>query len=180
MGKSFQDQLLALGLVDKKKAQQTKQEKHRQKKNKNSGEPQPVDENQLLAQKAAEKKKAWARKANQEREEKLKKRADDGRIRQLIEQHRVSIDEQGVGYRFNVDGKIQRLFVSEETAEHLSRGLLGIVGFENSFAVLPKEVVAKITAINDSLFVSLHPSAADDDDPDDPYSAYKVPDDLMW
>lgn len=181
MGKSFQDQLLALGLVDKNKVQKAKQEKHRQKKSKNGGQQPPVDENQLLAQKAAEKKKAWAKKANLEREEKLKKRAEEGRIRQLLEQHQVPIDEQGVGYRFNFDGKIQRLFVSQENADRLSRGALGIVGFDNVFTVVPKEVVAKIEAIDKSVFISLHQSITDESvDPNDPYSAYKVPDDLMW
>jgi uncharacterized protein YaiL (DUF2058 family) len=181
MGKTFQDQLLALGLVDKKKVQTSKQEKHRQKKEKKGGHPPVVDENQILAQQAREKKKAWAQKANLEREEKLKKRAEEGRIRQLIEQHQVSGDDRGIGYRFNADGKIQRLFVDTETAERLSSGALGIIGFDNSFAILPKVVVQKILEINDKVFVSLHQTATRNaDDVNDPYSEYKIPDDLMW
>jgi uncharacterized protein YaiL (DUF2058 family) len=183
MGKSFQDQLLALGLVDKKKAKETKKQQHQTKKKnaKVSRNKQVIDENVLLAQKAEEKKKARARKLNQERDAKLKKREEAAQIKQFVEQNRIEKDEKGMAYRFNVSGKIQRIFVAKEVADRLSDGRLGIVVLAEQFEVLPRTVVEKITAINNQMIVILNDRTGDEvDDPDDPYAEYKIPDDLMW
>ena len=183
MGKSFQDQLLALGLVDKKKAKETKKQQHQtKKKNAKVGRnKQVVDENALLAQKAEEKKKARARKLNQARDAKLKKREETAKIKQFVEQNRIEKDEKGVAYRFSVFGKIHRIFVPKDVADRLSDGRLGIVVLADHFEVLPRSVVEKITAINNQVVVILNDRSGDDtDDPDDPYAEYKVPDDLVW
>jgi uncharacterized protein YaiL (DUF2058 family) len=183
MGKSFQDQLLALGLVDKKKAKETKKQQHHNKKKqaKTSQKNQVVDENVLLAQQAEEKKKARARQLNQERDAKLKKREQAAQVKQFVEQNRIEKDEKGIAYRFNVAGKIQRIFVSKEVADKLSDGRLGIVVFAEAFEVLPRSVVEKITATDPKTVVILNERTGDEpDDPDDPYAEYKVPDDLMW
>lgn len=183
MGKSFQDQLLALGLVDKKKAKEAKKQQHqtKKKKAKTGRNKQVIDENVLLAQKAEEKKKARARKLNQERDAKLKKREEAAKIKQFVDQNRIEKDEKGIAYRFNVSGKIQRIFVAKDVADRLSDGRLGIVVLADQFEVLPRTVVEKITAINNQMNVILNDKTGDDpDDPDDPYAEYKIPDDLMW
>ena len=83
--------------------------------------------------------------------------------------------------RFNVSGKIQRIFVPKEVADRLSDGRLGIAVLADQFEVLPRSVVEKITAINNQMVVILNDRSGDDtDDPDDPYAEYKVPDDLVW
>lgn len=183
MGKSFQDQLLALGLVDKKKAKETKKHQHHAKKKKaKTARNKPViDENVLLVQRAEEKKKARANKLNQERNAKLKKREEAAQIKQFIEQNRVDKDDKGIAYRFNVSGKIQRIFVPKDVADRLSDGRLGIVVLRDQFEVLPRTVVEKITNINKQMIVILNDRTGDDsDDPDDPYAEFKVPDDLVW
>ncbi|BHH84569.1 DUF2058 domain-containing protein [Desulforhopalus sp. 52FAK] len=183
MGKSFQDQLLALGLADKKKANEAKKQQHHKKKKqgKTLKKNQVIDENVLLAQKVEEKKKARARQLNRERDAKLKKREQVAQIKQFIEQNRVEKDEKGIAYRFNVDGKIQRIFVSKEVADKLSDGRLGIVVFAENFEVLPRVVVEKITAIDKKTVMILNERTGDEpDDPDDPYADYKIPDDLVW
>lgn len=186
MGKSFKDQLLELGLVDKKKVADVKRKHHQAKKKKGKGgaKQEVVDENALLAQKAEEKKKARARELNKEREAKLQKRAEDARIKQLIEQHKIDKEGDGIAYRFNVSGKIHRIFVAQDVLDQIGVGRLGIVacvGSEERFEVIPREIVEKIQAINDTIFVFLVTQNQDEGgDPDDPYAEYKVPDDLMW
>lgn len=183
MGKSFQDQLLALGLVDKKKAKETKKQQHHKKKKqaKTSQKNKVVDENVLLAQQAEEKKKARARQLNQERDAKLKKREQAAQVKQFVEQNRIEKDEKGIAYRFPVSGKIQRIFVAKDVADKLSDGRLGIVALGEVFEVLPRSVVEKITAIDKKIVVILNERTGDEpDDPEDPYAEYKVPDDLMW
>lgn len=183
MGKSFQDQLLALGLVDKNKAKETKKQQHqtKKKKGKTARNKQVIDENVLLARQAEEKKKARARKLNQERDAKLKKREEAAQIKQFVEQNRIEKDEKGIAYRFNVSGKIQRIFVAKDVADRLSDGRLGILVLGEQFEVLPRTVVEKITDINKRMLVILNDRTGDEaDDPDDPYAEYKIPDDLMW
>ena len=183
MGKSFQEQLLQLGLVDSKKGKETKKQQHQNKKQMDRAgkKPPAVDENVLLVKKAEEKKKARTRKLNQQREAKLQKRAEDARIKQLVEQHQLEKDDKGIAYRFNVAGKIQRIFVSSETADRLSDGRLGIVGIGGQYEVVPRATVEKIQAINNQTYVNLNAaSSKETGDPDDPYAGYEVPDDLMW
>jgi uncharacterized protein len=183
MGKSFQEQLLQLGLVDKKKASQTKKQQHQTKKqiSKAGKKHVAVDENALLVQQAEEKKKARTRKLNFEREKKLQKRAEDAQVKQLVEQHRLAKDDKGIAYRFTVNNKIQRIFVAGEIADKLSDGRLGIVGLADQFEVIPRSIVDKIQSISDRVFVSINAaSAPKDSDPEDPYAGFEVPDDLMW
>ena len=181
MGKSFQEQLLKLGLVEKKQVKDVRKEQHQKKKQKVGKKAVVVDENALLARQAEEKKKARARELNLEREAKLQKRAEDARIRQLVEEHKLEKGGGGVPYRFNVQGTIQRIFVNKEMADKLSDGRLGIINLVDQFEVIPRSIAEKIQSINDSLFISLNaPTAAEASDPDDPYAEYKIPDDLMW
>lgn len=183
MGKSFQEQLLQLGLVDKKKASQTKKQQHQNKKqiSKAGKKHVVVDENALLAQQAEEKKKARTRKLNLEREKKLQKRAEDAQVKQLVEQHRLAKDDQGIAYRFTINNKIQRIFVPREIADKLSDGRLGIVGLADQFEVLPRSIVEKIQSVSDRVFVNINvASAQKGSDPEDPYAGFEVPDDLMW
>jgi uncharacterized protein len=183
MGKSFQEQLLQLGLVDKTKASKAKKEQHQHKKqNAKAGKKRVViDENALLVQQVEEKKKARARKLNLQREAKLQKRAEDAQVKQLIEQHRQEKDDRGIAYRFTVSNKIQRIFVSNEVADKLSNGRLGIVGFADQYEVLPRNILEKIQAISDRVFVTVNtPSSKEGLDPEDPYAGFEVPDDLVW
>ena len=180
MGKSFQEQLLSLGLVEKKKVKEAKKEQHQKKKQQVAKNAVVVDENALLAQAAMEKKKARAREMNLEREAKLQKRAEEARIRQLIEEHKLAKDDKGIAYRFNVRGTIQRIFVTKEMADQLSRGQLAIIVLADRNEVIPRAIAEKIQSISDEMFVVLNAPADNNPDADDPYAAYKVPDDLMW
>lgn len=183
MGKSFQEQLLQLGLVDKKKASKTKKQQHQNKKqNSKVGKKNvAVDENALLVQQAEEKKKARARKLNLQREAKLKKRSEDAQVKQFVEQNRLEKDDRGIAYRFTVSGKIQRIFVSKEIADQLSDGRLGIVGLAGQFEVVPRAIIEKIQAISGRVFVNINATSTKvESDSEDPYAGFEVPDDLMW
>ncbi len=181
MGNSFQDQFLKLGLVDKKQVSKVKKQKHQKKKQKSAKKHVVVDENALLAQEALAKKKVRAQELNRQREEKLKKREVTAAIKQMVEKNKLEKDDNGVAYRFNDLGKIQRMFVKKEMADQLSSGQLGIVGFGNSYEVVPRTIAEKIRDLSDKTFVLTNRSpGAKELNPDDPYSDYEVPDDLMW
>ncbi len=191
MRNSFQEQMLKLGLVDKKKVKEARSEQHQNRKSsaqnrrKKGDRLSAAEENALLLKKAADKKKARDQQLNRERDARLQKRAERAQIRQLIEQHKLAKDENGVPYRFNVSGKIHRIFVDSTIAEQLGSGTLGIVemvGTAGQFEVIPKDIVERIRATDKRVFTALvcassSPGAKDEDDP---YAEYIVPDDLVW
>lgn len=181
MSNSFQDQFLKLGLVDKKQVNKSKKKQHKKKKQQ-AGKKEPVvDENALLVQREKEKKRARDQELNRQREAKLKKREQVGAAKQVVEQNRLEKDAKGVAYRFTDNKKIQRVFVCEEIAERLSKGVLAIVRIAQEYEVVPLDAALKIEKIGIGAFVYIaENSAGDDTDPDDPYAEYKIPDDLVW
>lgn len=181
MGSSFQEQLLKLGLVDKKQVDKAKKAKHQQKKGKGGKKPQPVDENKLLAEQALAKKKERARQLNLERAEKLRKREEAAKIRQLIETNRLAKDDHGVAYRFADGKKIFRVFVAQELADQLSNGQAGIVRLGDQYEVVPAGVARTLREQQPEVVVALNEKAAErNEGEEDPYAGYEVPDDLMW
>jgi len=181
MGNSLQDQFLKLGLVDKKKVNKVKKQKHQKKKQKSAKKQTVIDENVLLAQEAQAKKKARAQELNRQREEKLKKREEIASIRQMVEKNKLEKDGDGIAYRFNCLGKVQRIFVKKEMAERLSSGELAVIGLGNSYEVVPRSIGEKIQDLSRKTFVLINSSVGTkESDSDDPYADYEVPDDLMW
>lgn len=182
MGNSFQDQFLKLGLVDKKQVSKAKKQKHQQKKKKIAKkQPVVVDENALLAQEALAKKKVRTQELNRQREEKLEKRAKVASIKQMVEKNRLKQDDKGIAYRFNAQGKIQRLFMDKEMADQLSSGQLCIVGLGKSYEVVPRTIGEKIRELSGKTFVLINiPAGKKEELADDPYADYEVPDDLVW
>ena len=182
MGGSLQDQMLKLGLVNKKQAEKSKKAKHKKRKEKPKKQQSSVaDENKLLAEEALAKKKERARQLNLEREEKLRKREEAGKIRQMIETSRLEKDDKGVAYRFVDNKKIFRLFVAKEMVDQLTKGQVGIVRLQDGYELCPADVIVKLREIDPQLVVHFNESRPDDgSDEDDPYAEYKVPDDLDW
>jgi len=181
MGNSFQDQFLKLGLVDKKQVSKARKQKHQKQKKKIPKKQVVVDENILLAEKALAKKKARAKELNRIREEKLRKREETAAIKQMVGKNRLEKDDNGVAYRFNARGKIQRIFVKKDVADQLSSGKLAIVGLGNLYEVVPRTIGEKIRTVDDQTFVFINsPNVMAEPEKDDPYADYEVPDDLMW
>ncbi len=141
MANPFQDQLLKAGLVSKKQAGKVKREKHQERKQ-NRKQPQSALSSKVRKEQLA--------KAEQNRQLNLKKSAEQkeqekkAQVRQLIEQNQLELDGRGEAYHFVKEKKIQRIFVSEEMAEQLSRGQLAIVTVNDHFAVVPAKTARQI------------------------------------
>lgn len=181
MSNPFQDQFLKLGLVDKKQVSKTKKNQHQKKKQQAVKKGATVvDENTLLAQQERDKRRARDLELNRQREEKLRKREVVGAIRQMVTQNQLEKDKNGVAYRFTDGKKIQRIFVSQELAGHLSSGKIGVVRLGEEYQVIPRTILEKVVELDASLFCYIAEAQKEEDDADDPYADYKVPDDLMW
>jgi uncharacterized protein YaiL (DUF2058 family) len=177
---SLQDQLLKAGLADKKKLKQaSKAKKKEQNRQRHAGElPQEDAKDQArraLAEKA-ERSRELAMAQNAEAEQK----AIAAQIRQLVMLNRLSRDGAELPFNFT-DGKlIKKLFVTSTMQVHLASGKLAIVKLENRYEIVPAQVADKISQRDQDAVLLRHDASQSEDDQDDPYAEYKIPDDLMW
>lgn len=181
MGKTFQEQLLKLGLVDKKQVNKVKKAEHQKKIQKVSKTQEIIDENKLLAQQALAEKKERERLRNLERQAELKKKEEAEQVRQIIDSNRLARDPNGVAFRFPDKGKIQRIFVAKDTLEDLSRGRSAIVRSGSAYEIIPAVAAERIRVLDQRVIVlQNNPEKEKSSEPDDPYAGYEVPDDLVW
>lgn len=52
--------------------------------------------------------------------------------------------------------------------------------YEGSYELIPRDAALKIKERDPQRIILLNEPKSQDVDPDDPYAAYQVPDDLMW
>ncbi len=175
---SLKDQLLNAGLVNKKQLQQAKKQKHQQKQ---QGQTIADQETRQRVELAKAEKIARDRALNQQRKQAAEQKAIVAQIRQLIETNQVRCDNGEVAYNFTDGTKIKRLHLTEPLVNELSRGLLAIVKQDDSYTLVPKKVAERIAQRDASIVLVCHsPDAKADQDEDDPYADYQIPDDLMW
>ncbi len=179
MSKSLQDQLLKAGLVDEKQAKKAKKDKRKKTKQQHKSATAAVDENKLLAQKAIAKKVKRDRELNLQQEKEAEQKAISAQIKQLIELNRQAKGDSDVSYNFVDNKKIKKIYLSEQMQDQLSRGRLAIVKLDDQYELVPQAVAEKIR-LRDEQCVILCNQPQQDEDEDDPYADYKIPDDLMW
>lgn len=177
MSLSLRDQLLAAGLMTKKQAQKSDQEKRQQKK---SGEPSLAEAHRLLAQKLAAEKAEKDAELNRQKQAKAERKARHAQVRQLVEQNRLPKLAEGDDYYNFVDGqKIRRLPVDAALRAKLVDGQVMIVRCEGRYEFVPAAVAARIAERVPEAVIA-QTRSEDKTDPDDPYKDYVVPDDLRW
>jgi len=182
MGNSFREQLLKLGLVEKKQVDQVKKKEYLTKKQQQKSRAQEiVDENKALAQQALAEKKEKERLRNQQREEELRRKQEAEQARQLIASHSLAQDRKGTAFRFADGGKVQRIFVAAAMVDDLSRGNLAITRSGAAYEVIPAVIAEKITPLDPAVIVLWNKDRnSDGATADDAYAGYEIPDDLTW
>jgi len=185
MAQSLRDQMLKMGLVDKKQASQAKKSTYKKNKEEDKGRIQAPDENKIHARQALEEKKKQARQANEKQQQELKKNDEMARIRQLISSNLLPLKDGTIVYRFTDNTKIASILLpTKEMVDELSHGRLAIVRDKGSYGVVPSTLVEKIQASWPALIVvhnvSPQNTEQDSENTDDPYAAYTIPDDLVW
>jgi len=178
---SLQDQLLKSGLVSTAQAKSAKSDKRKQTQQQRKNNITVVDEVKELALKAQAEKVERDRELNQSRQQQEEQKQLLAQVRQLIELNRQPRDADGLAYHFSDNNKIKTLYVSETMREQIIRGRLAIVKLGEDYEVVPAEVSKKISLRNAaSVIVDNEPIVNAVDNTDDPYSAFQIPDDLMW
>lgn len=176
---SLQEQLLKAGLVDKNKVKSVNHEKSRQKKLERRTGTQSVDESRLAAIETQRKNAERARELNAQRDAAAQQKAILAQIAQMVQQNRQSKGTGDIAYNFTHDNKVERIYVSAAVRAHLMAGHLVIVCQNGTTELVPKVIADKIAERDASLVVRVN-KITTETDADDPYAAFKIPDDLMW
>jgi uncharacterized protein YaiL (DUF2058 family) len=176
---SLQEQFLKAGLVDKNKVKQANQEKSRLKKVERRTGTASVDEARLAALDTQRKNAERAREHNAQRDANATQKAITAQISEMVRKNRQSKGAGDIAYNFTYDNKIERIYVSAAVQAHLMAGHLVIVCHGGSIELVPKTIADKISERDASLVVRVAKTSSEVD-ADDPYTAFKIPDDLMW
>ena len=184
MAKSLQEQLLAAGLVDKKKAKKAAKEMKRQDHLQRTGQDNELDVAKAKAEAALKEKAERDRVLNLQKEQEAQKKAIDAQVRQLVMTNAIKSERGDIKYQF-VDGKkIKQLYVDQAIWDRLSRGQLAIIALdmpgEKKYEIIALQIAEKIRQRKDNHFIYIAESTAAAMEEDDPYAAYQIPDDLMW
>ena len=181
MAKTLQEQLLAMGLTDKKKAKQAEKQKNKNVKEARKG-ADIVDEAKVLADKAKQDKLARDRVLNDEKKAAADAKAVTAQIKQLIQMNTIKVDGD-LAYNFTAGTKIKKIYVNDDIQYRLSRGRLAITSPEQdnkTFVVIPLGVAEKIRQRDQECYIYIAENQSNEVEEDDPYADYQIPDDLMW
>jgi len=177
MGNSLQDQLFKAGVASKKQTVRAKKAKNTKEKQRRKG-VDVVDEAAELVNRADEEKRAKDQKLNQQINAEAQAKAIKAQIKELVSLNKIS--ERGeTEFRYNDNGKIKTLMLQNDTRELIVKGVLNIVNVDQQHNIVPRAVAAKI-AERDEQAIIVANDTVDDQEQDDEYADYKVPDDLMW
>jgi uncharacterized protein YaiL (DUF2058 family) len=185
---SLQEQLLKSGLATTAQVRSARSEKHKQTQQQRHNNVQVADEAKRMVQKALAEQAERDKELNRLKQEQEEKKQLAAQIRQLIENHRIAIDENAIeeyddsqAYHFTDQNKVKKLFVPKAMREQISTGKLAIVRLRKRYEVVPVEIAGKIRERDPSCVIVWNDaSAAPVESSDDPYVKYQIPDDLVW
>ena len=186
MALSLQEQLLKAGLTDKKKAQKVKREKHKKAKHQQKHKVVEVDENKAAAQQALKEKQEKDKQLNLELKKEAEKKALVAQIKQLIQLNKQPKDNGDISCNFTDGTVIKRVYVDKVTQNRISAGKLAIAKLEGSYEIVPVQVADKIAERDQEIIVyradklEQNEASSSNDEEDDWYADYEIPDDLTW
>lgn len=177
MSNALKEQLLKAGLADAKKLKAVKKEKHKQKVQ--AGKNQPlVNEASVLAEQKRLQQVERDKQLNQQKQAALQQKAIAAQVKQLIDTNTIKAQGE-VAYNFTDVKLVKRLYVSNRQHDELSRGLLAIAKLDEQYYLVPAAVAEKISQRQADSIIVLNAKQQQEDE-DDPYADFKIPDDLMW
>jgi uncharacterized protein YaiL (DUF2058 family) len=186
MASSLQDQLLKAGLATKqgaRTAQSEKRKKNKQKKKK--GSDIRTDLEKELEQSKLDKQQKDLQ-LNQEQKALADVKAERAKVVQMVRQHGLADFSGQLTFNFSYLNKVKKLSVDTKARDALVSGRLGICVLEDEdeFFLLVDNTVRKLQTIDESVVAYLYDRSKEEvatqEDEEDPYAEYQIPDDLMW
>ena len=166
---TLQEQMLKAGLVSSKKM--AKVQRTAKKSRVQAREAREAVEENKKAQLERDKQ------LSEQQKQAVLAKEYKAQVKQLIEMNR---------FNFTDNNLIKKIMVDKPTQTQLINGRLAIARLavdnkpEGEYAIIPAVVAEKI-AQRDASSIVLHSALSQDEqDEDDPYADFKVPDDLMW
>ena len=107
-------------------------------------------------------------------------------VKQLIEMNRINISAGDISFNFTDNNVIKKIDVDKLTQAQLISGRLTIARLvvdssnESQYAIIPAIVADKIAQRDANSIVLNNALSQEEQDEEDPYADFKVPDDLMW
>ncbi|MBT0587213.1 DUF2058 domain-containing protein [Alteromonas oceanisediminis] len=180
MAPSLQEQLLKAGVANKSAAKKARAEKRKQQKAK---QPQSA-EAKRAAEEALQAKKQRDRQLNQEQQAQKEARAINAQVKQLIDMNKQSRRNGDIVFNFTHDNKIKRLYVTQALHKGALAGKLAVVDDNGEYELVPMQVAEKILQRRPEVVVYIasqqDKDSVTDDDQDDWYADFDIPDDLTW
>ncbi|BEL91393.1 DUF2058 domain-containing protein [Serratia marcescens] len=175
---TLQEQMLKAGLVTSKKM--AKVQRTAKKSRVQAREAREAVEENKKAQLERDKQ------LNDQQKQAALSKEYKAQVKQLIEMNRIVLAKGDIGFNFTDGNLIKKILVDKATQTQLINGRLAIARLvvenreECEYAIIPASVADKI-AQRDAASIVLHSALSQEEqDEDDPYADFKVPDDLMW
>ena len=107
-------------------------------------------------------------------------------VKQLIEMNRITLAKGNITCNFTDGNLIKKIEVDKQTQTQLINGRLAIARLvinakgDCDYAIIPAVVADKIAQRDADSIVLNSALSQEEQDEDDPYADFKIPDDLMW
>ena len=181
MSNSLIDQLKKAGLVHQEKVHKVKHAQYKNKKRKiKKGSVMQLDETKTMI------KDADARKAERDHQVNMKKKAEietkaiAEQVIQLIKTNHIKERGGAIVYNFADANIIRQLYVSDEIHKHLVSRKLIIVKLGENYELVPKSVAERIKQLDANYIINNDYDLELVAEEKDPYTDYKIPEDLIW
>lgn len=175
---TLQEQMLKAGLVSSKKL--AKVERTAKKSRVQAREAREAVEENKKAQIERDKQLS-----EQQKQAALSKEYK-AQVKQLIEMNKVTVSRGDIDFNFTDNNLIKKIAVDKATQAQLINGRLAIARLindtsgESQYAIIPASVADKIAQRDANSIVLNSALSQEEQDEEDPYADFKVPDDLMW
>ncbi|EKN6287347.1 DUF2058 domain-containing protein [Yersinia enterocolitica] len=175
---TLQEQMLKAGLVSSKKM--AKVQRTAKKSRVQAREAREAVEENKKAQLERDKQ------LSEQQKQAVLSKEYKAQVKQLIEMNRINLSKGDIGFNFTDNNLIKKIVVDKMTQAQLISGRLAIARVvadnngESEYAIIPASVADKITQRDADSIVLNSALSQEEQDEEDPYADFKVPDDLMW
>ncbi|MEP9115924.1 DUF2058 domain-containing protein [Enterobacter roggenkampii] len=175
---TLQEQMLKAGLVSSKKA--AKVQRTAKKSRVQAREAREAVEENKKAQIERDKL------LSEQQKQVVLAKEFKAQVKQLIEMNRITVSRGNITFNFTDGNLIKKIEVDKQTQAQLINGRLAIARlFINAsgdceYAIIPAVVADKIAQRDADSIVLNSALSQEEQDEDDPYADFKIPDDLMW
>ncbi|MEM6049502.1 DUF2058 domain-containing protein [Erwinia sp. P7711] len=175
---TLQEQMLKAGLVSSKKME--KVQRTAKKSRVQAREARAAVEENKKAQLERDKQ------LSEQHKQAALSKEHKAQVKQLIEMNKIDIARGDIGFNFTDGNLIKKISVDKATQAQLINGRLAIARLsvdengESKYAIIPASVADKIAQRDANSIVLNSALSQEEQDEEDPYADFKVPDDLMW